>query len=128
MRLVECFVYGKSCFWILLTLSLQKNLKNLVYKMLNFFKHQVSVTREPQMQSLSTWVSLEWLLNTLTILEILLFEGRLVLKVVKSTYKSIVGKLIENSFRKGPVKVPCTLIIFEILLFEGRLVLKLVKG
>ena len=68
--------------------------------MLNFFKHQVSITREPQMQSLSTWVSLERLLNTLTILEILLFEGRLVLKVVKSIYKSIVGKLIENLSEK----------------------------
>ena len=59
MRLIECLVYGESWFWILLTLSLQKNLKNLVYKMLNFFKHQVSITREPQMQSLSTWVSLK---------------------------------------------------------------------
>ena len=54
MRLIECLVYGESWFWILLTLSLQKNLKNLIYEMLNFFKHQVSITREPQMQSLST--------------------------------------------------------------------------
>ena len=54
MRLIEYLVYGESWFWILLTLFYKKNLKNSIYEMLNFFKHQVSITREPQMQSLST--------------------------------------------------------------------------
>ena len=69
-----------------LTLSVLKKLKNKIFKFWAIPQTLKSITREPQVQNLLTWVSLESLLKTkkslsrgtftFTVFEILLFEVR----------------------------------------------------